>query len=885
MGYINTLISIMITSTLLGLILFFRGVFIDRYYIRVKAEGKIEKADPVVLIVIDSFRMDLAVSNQFNFIQQRKNDPQSLIFLSLAETPTVTGPRIQTMTTGNFAPLTKVLDNFHDSEIVEDSFIRQAKMSGKKTLFIGDNNWLGLYPNEFTQAHPLNKMRINSHAMYGVDKKFEKIFHQNLNQRFDLTVIHFLGIDYVAHEYNRVVQNKVLEEQLEQLSDIITRIYQRLSNDTTLIITGDHGMLNDGNHGGNSSLETNTVFFVTKKNAHYNKHYMKNVNGFRDDYETFVVSKDSYLRTIKQVDIAPTIAKLIGVPIPFSNIGMIIPEIFPSDVVDDYCVENLKQMFHYSKKIKQDQGLFTKSQIRQWKNKIDKVSNCVQAIPIMEEIQHQSRIIWNNYNELLIILSIIFSILSLLLYITTLLTIKYVKDYSLCNTLMRQIKSKYNIYSKQIFIGLFGLASLILFFEIEIFIAIVLILSITVILIYSIVLLYQCMKEESASYSSLHKDPINQSKEFQYFKFFIFAIFLHKVYRQGSLLFSIDAGTIEQNQLFDQIFDLLFMSFVLNIMVLLKTYYDSGQSKIHFIQLAKSIGEQLMLVVLTLILLQLEYLYYELSLEHSFKNLKKKKQIIHIYFPSILQHVLLYYYQQLGNKNKFNKIIAHLFLFIVQFYFIVPQISMFDQNRILIQNSLKAFIFCMPFFYIYAKDLIFILIPTQLATSQYGIAIYTYFIILMLLVYILSKPQLKYNKLIFVAIISLICQYTWFMVGNQCSISSVQRATKRIGFSTTNGVELLLIIIFLLIGPYVGGCLFLKFVGNMLKEEKDELRESEKENSNKEIKLYFLLNFYLQILFTQFHNYNNLGGYTTIQFKYIFDVVGYIIICLLVYIQ
>lgn len=63
MGYINTLISIMITSTLLGLILFFRGVFIDRYYIRVKAEGKIEKADPVVLIVIDSFRMDLAVSN------------------------------------------------------------------------------------------------------------------------------------------------------------------------------------------------------------------------------------------------------------------------------------------------------------------------------------------------------------------------------------------------------------------------------------------------------------------------------------------------------------------------------------------------------------------------------------------------------------------------------------------------------------------------------------------------------------------------------------------------------------------------------------------------------------------------------------------------------
>ncbi|CAK78303.1 unnamed protein product (macronuclear) [Paramecium tetraurelia] len=876
MGYINTLISIMITSTLLGLILFFRGVFIDRYYIRDKAEGKIEKADPVVLIVIDSFRMDLAVSYNFNFIQQRKSDPQSLIFLSLAETPSVTGPRIQTMTTGNFAPLTKVLDNFHDSEIVEDSFIHQAKMGGKKTLFIGDNNWLGLYPNEFTQAHPLNKMRVNSQAMYVVDKKFEKLFHQNFNQKFDLTVIHFLGIDYVAHEYNRIVQNKILDEQLEQLSDIITRIYQRLSNDTTLIITGDHGMLNDGNHGGNSSLETNTVFFVTKKNAHYDKYFMKKFDGFRDDYET---------TAIKQVDIAPTLAKLIGVPIPFSNIGMIIPEIFPSDIVNDYCVENLKQMFHYSKKVKQEQGLFTKAQIKQWRNKIDKVSNCAEAIPIMEEIHHESRIIWNNYNELLIFLSIIFQVLTLVLYITTLLNIKYVKDYSLWITLVKLVKQKYNIYSKQIFIGLFALSSLILFLEVEVFIAILLIIGITIILIFSIVQLYQCMKEESATYSSLNKDPVNHRKEFQYFKFFILAIFLHKVYRQGSLLFSIDAETIEHNELFDQIFDLLFMSIVLNIMVLLKTYYDSGQSKRHFIQLAKSIGEQLMIGVLALILLQLEYLYYELSLEHSFKNLRKKKQLIHIYFPCILQHALLFYYQKLGNKNRFTKVVAHLFLLIIQFYFVVPQISLFDQNRTLIQNSLKALIFCMPFFYIYAKDLVFFLIPTQLATSQYGIAIYTYFIILMLLVYILSKPQLKYNKLIFVAIISLICQYTWFMIGNQCSISAVQRATKRIGFTTTNGVELLLIIVYLLIGPYVGGCLVLKFVGSMLKEEKDELRESEQENTNKEIKLYFLLNFYLQILFTQFHNYNNLGGYTTIQFKYIFDVVGYMIICLLVYIQ
>jgi len=53
------------------------------------------------------------------------------------------------------------------------------------------------------------------------------------------------------------------------------------------------------------------------------------------------------------------------------------------------------------------------------------------------------------------------------------------------------------------------MASLILVLEIEIILAIVLTISITIILIYSIIILYKCMKEESASYLSLHKDPLN----------------------------------------------------------------------------------------------------------------------------------------------------------------------------------------------------------------------------------------------------------------------------------------------------------------------------------------------------------------------------------------
>lgn len=62
MKYLSTLVKIMIASTFISLILFFRGVFIDRYYLTERADGKTQKMPPVVLLVIDSFRMDLALS-------------------------------------------------------------------------------------------------------------------------------------------------------------------------------------------------------------------------------------------------------------------------------------------------------------------------------------------------------------------------------------------------------------------------------------------------------------------------------------------------------------------------------------------------------------------------------------------------------------------------------------------------------------------------------------------------------------------------------------------------------------------------------------------------------------------------------------------------------
>ncbi|GAB2283229.1 hypothetical protein Dimus_017754 [Dionaea muscipula] len=77
---------------------------------------------------------------------------------------------------------------------------------------------------------------------------------------------------------------------------------------TLLVVVSDHGMTDDGNHGGSSPKETDSlVLFV----------------GPSFKVPAYASATD---HTASQVDITPTMALLFGVPIPINNVGVVIPE-------------------------------------------------------------------------------------------------------------------------------------------------------------------------------------------------------------------------------------------------------------------------------------------------------------------------------------------------------------------------------------------------------------------------------------------------------------------------------------------------------------------------------------------------------------------------------
>jgi len=103
----------------------------------------------------------------------------------------------------------------------------------------------------------------------------------------------------------------VLETQ-----DIIEEVIANLDNDTTLVLYGDHGMTNDGNHGGGSQNEIKTVFFAVNKGG---IPMLKN-----KDLREKLEADDSFLK-LKQLDIASIASHLLDQPIPFSSLGILHP--------------------------------------------------------------------------------------------------------------------------------------------------------------------------------------------------------------------------------------------------------------------------------------------------------------------------------------------------------------------------------------------------------------------------------------------------------------------------------------------------------------------------------------------------------------------------------
>ncbi|GAQ80076.1 phosphatidylinositol glycan class O [Klebsormidium nitens] len=302
------------------------------------------KVQKVVILIIDAMRFDFAANTSayhqptgpwvgrlpiFERLVAEKGASAAL-FKFVADPPTTSLQRLKGLTTGGLPTFIDIGNSFGAPAITEDNLISQLTQQGRRLVLLGDDTWMDLYPTQFTEAHPYPSFVVKD--IHTVDNGvIKEIFPALERDDWDVLIGHFLGVDHVGHTFD--VGSPVMLEKLDQMNAVIEDVVsalekhsQGLHQDTLLIVMGDHAQTLSGDHGGGTPEEVDTALFALSMRTPP----AALPSDLRSQPCTTSLSDPGPSRcaTLPQVDFAPTLAMLLGVPIPYASVGKISPELW-----------------------------------------------------------------------------------------------------------------------------------------------------------------------------------------------------------------------------------------------------------------------------------------------------------------------------------------------------------------------------------------------------------------------------------------------------------------------------------------------------------------------------------------------------------------------------
>lgn len=194
---------------------------------------------------------------------------------------------------------------------------------------MGDDTWMSVFPDSFEPNMTFPYDSFNVEDLHTVDEGvINHLFPllENPNKPFDFLIGHFLGVDHVGHRVGP--DHPSMKAKLTQMNDVLKRVVDLLDDDTLLVVLGDHGMDRSGDHGGDGVLETSAALWVYSKGPALSQAHVPPSGLLRYTYFPGTTVRH---RNIQQIDILPTVSLLLGLPIPYNNLGSVIPELFWRD--------------------------------------------------------------------------------------------------------------------------------------------------------------------------------------------------------------------------------------------------------------------------------------------------------------------------------------------------------------------------------------------------------------------------------------------------------------------------------------------------------------------------------------------------------------------------
>jgi hypothetical protein len=200
--------------------------------------------------------------------------------------------------TGAHAGIDQAIRNETSQPTLFDDLFTIARAAHLRTGTVGDPVWTGLYPTgwDVTRAEDPHQLAVG----VGDDEArfLEAAALQSLQPNVDVAVYHFATPDHMAHGYG--IASPVYEKYIASFDAQLATFLDRFSSDTTVIVVGDHGATMSGIHGSDTDEQRRT-FMVA--------------------YGPGVLHGARLMPRVDDIDLAPTMAALLGVPTPRHSRG------------------------------------------------------------------------------------------------------------------------------------------------------------------------------------------------------------------------------------------------------------------------------------------------------------------------------------------------------------------------------------------------------------------------------------------------------------------------------------------------------------------------------------------------------------------------------------
>ncbi|KAG5835126.1 hypothetical protein ANANG_G00268840 [Anguilla anguilla] len=274
-----------------------------------------------VVLIIDALKIDFArfdarnsapkpYENKLPVLEEVMSSlpAHSRLYTFRADPPTTTMQRIKGFTTGSLPTFIDVGNNFASSAILEDNLVHQLGQAGKRVVFMGDDTWESLFPKKFHRSLPFPSFNVKD--LHTVDDGILQHLYPTMEgSDWDVIIAHFLGVDHCGHRFGP--DHPAMADKLTQMDEVCDW------SPGERHAAGGHGGSRDDGHRrprGESLKETDAALFL------YSPAPTFPAPGAQAEPEV-----------VPQTDLVPTLALLLGIPVPYSNIGQVLLPLFPPD--------------------------------------------------------------------------------------------------------------------------------------------------------------------------------------------------------------------------------------------------------------------------------------------------------------------------------------------------------------------------------------------------------------------------------------------------------------------------------------------------------------------------------------------------------------------------